>query len=333
MHTTAEANPHAPADEAALPKVDQALESLKGLRVYFDPIWGNNGDDLIRWGAERALQRHGLDLTRELSSAQAIVVNGGGSLIDIRGPSRVPQDNLKRYAQAHADKPLVVLPSSVLFEDTDFGSFFAGRETPAWVFARERISLEQMRRFEYPPAVQLGLDNDMAFQLQDAPVVERLKRSARSKHLLIVERADLERVSGEAIQAMPGPNWLKQAIPPALRMTAHRLRARLKPAQPTTEFAQQALALLKADGLAGDADPIIYGDISEPRVCSSERFLRLIADAKAVVSTRLHVGILAAMIGKPTIVVKGRYHKILGIHDYSMADWSHVRLWDPKADS
>jgi len=72
--------------------------------------------------------------------------------------------------------------------------------------------------------------------------------------------------------------------------------------------------------------PICAADISDPALCSFSYFSQLIAESAIVASTRLHVGILAAMLGKPTYVKSGAYHKIRGIHEYSMHGMSNVKL-------
>jgi exopolysaccharide biosynthesis predicted pyruvyltransferase EpsI len=71
-------------------------------------------------------------------------------------------------------------------------------------------------------------------------------------------------------------------------------------------------------------------DVSLNSLLSFEHFCVVISHASIVLTTRLHVGILAAMMEKPTIIVPGsvKYGKIQGIYDYSLHDYSNVQLVD-----
>ena len=72
--------------------------------------------------------------------------------------------------------------------------------------------------------------------------------------------------------------------------------------------------------------PRIFADVSDRTVTDFEGFCEQIATAAVVFSTRLHVGIYAAMLGKPTYVFEGPYHKIRAIYEHSMADMGHVKF-------
>ena len=70
--------------------------------------------------------------------------------------------------------------------------------------------------------------------------------------------------------------------------------------------------------------PILCRDVSDRSLGNFEDFCDRIAEAAVVFSTRLHVGIFAAMLGKPTYVFEGPYHKIKAIYEHSMANMDHV---------
>ncbi|MBW3609881.1 MAG: polysaccharide pyruvyl transferase family protein [Actinobacteria bacterium] len=93
-----------------------------------------------------------------------------------------------------------------------------------------------------------------------------------------------------------------------------------------TPLAKQLLdrALFEEPSLRGL--PVYAADISLPWLYSFDQFTKLVARAAAVVTTRLHVGILAALLGKPTWIKPGTFHKIRGIYEFSMAGMDHVRL-------
>ena len=89
---------------------------------------------------------------------------------------------------------------------------------------------------------------------------------------------------------------------------------------PQTTFQKSAFSLLEAS----PSETTICGDISSRSVVSFDTFCTLIRDARAVCTNRLHVGVLAAMLNKPTLLVEGSYHKTRGIYEYSLRYFPHV---------
>ena len=74
--------------------------------------------------------------------------------------------------------------------------------------------------------------------------------------------------------------------------------------------------------------PVVYNDVSNVTRNSFDDFVRIIAQAEAVVSTRLHVGILAAMLQKLTFLKDGPgdYRKLWSVYTQSLATTPHVQL-------
>lgn len=311
------------------------LAQFQGKRIFFEPLEGNNGDNLIGMGGLELLRRVGVKFVRSPHQAEAIVVNGGAGMTDIWGHGFKV---LKNYNQHYSSIPLIVLPSSFIFSKTDFPTLFRERTSPAFIYTRERYSLKILEDLNFPGDVRLGIDDDMAFYLKDAAYIQKLRAKTAQKHILIVERNDPESVTNNRQSQQttkPSSSWKRQ-IPPAIKMTIKRqLLWRMKrravgkniaEMDLQSPFTQEWQKQILEDYPNLQDLPVCAADISDPEICSFDRFGQLIAEAAVVVTTRLHVGILAAMLDKPTYLKSGSYHKIRGIFEYSLADKDNVWL-------
>lgn len=304
--------------------VTQVLGRFKGKRCFLEEGGGNNGDELIRRGSRLALQEAGIEFVPTLQEAEVIVYRGGGSMNDCYSPSGPIK--LKQFQLESPETPIVVLPQSYFFTHLDFPALFANRRSPVYLFARERFSMEVLSRLVFPPAVKIALDHDMALRLKDGDLIQSLRAQCRSKHVLVVERRDIEGTSGLYDRPLPAP-FLKHFFPPAFRIRAKRLYRHLRDLRGgSSEFAltlHEAATMYwpQIKGL-----PIISADISDEGTASFDTFCSRIAESAAVITNRLHVGILAAMLGKPTLLREGSYFKITGIYEYSLSDMPLVVL-------
>lgn len=315
-----------------LKPLDAELAQFRGKRIFFEPLEGNNGDELIEMGSHTLLRSIDAKLVGNPKQADAIVVNGGAGMTDIWSHGL---GTLKKYNSLYSDVPLIVLPSSFSFTKTDFSALFRDRKAPAFIYARERYSLKLLEDFTFPSDVRLGLDHDMAFQLKDTPYFKCLQTRESQKHILIVERDDAERVTNMTQPRSQSPNW-KRNIPWSVKRPINRhllwklnrrsIAKQLGELGLQTEFAQEWHQKVLIDYPELEGLPVFAADISSPALCSFDRFSQLVADAAVVVSTRLHVAILAAMLGKPTYIKSGSYHKIQGIFEHSLSERSNVRL-------
>lgn len=315
-----------------LKPLDAELTQFRGKRIFFEPLEGNNGDDLIKMGSHTLLKSIDAKLVHNPKQADAIVINGGGGMTDNWS---LGFKDIKKFSREYPETPLVILPSSFSFTKTDFASLFRDRKAPTFIYARERYSLKILEDLTFPSDVRLGLDHDMAFQLKDAPYFKCLQTRESQKHILIVERDDPERVTNTTQPRPESPNW-KRKIPWSVKRPINRhLLWKLKRRSIASQlgnlgleapFTQEWHQKVLIDHPEFESLPIFAADISIPALCSFDRFSQLVADAAVVVSTRLHVAILAAMLGKPVYVKSGPYHKIQGIFEYSLSERSNVRL-------
>lgn len=304
----------------------EELAMLRGRRVYFHRFPGNLGDQLIAMGAFAAMRRAGIRLVREAADAEAILITGGGAMNNFWG---VGLAALEQMSREQSETPLIVLPQTYLLDGVDLGRHLAGRRAPAVLFARERTSLAALEGAGLPGGVRIGLDHDMAMHLIGTAWIDRLKARARADHVLIVERTDLEATT-PAGGPVRGIDRLKRMVPTRVKRPIKRLLGRGDGPRPTA-YSDAALGLLLADLPSLRGLPVHREDISEPPG-SLRRFMDLIARAGAVYTNRLHVGIGAALLGKPTYMESGNYFKIRAVFEHSLAGWPNVRMVDAAED-
>jgi exopolysaccharide biosynthesis predicted pyruvyltransferase EpsI len=288
------------------------LDQLQGRSVYFDPLHGNHGDRLIALGAERLLQEADVQRVSGPSQAQVILLNGGGAMTE----GWFGLKRLAKYNRSFPHTPLVVWPSSFHFPDTDLASLFAHRRSPAWLWARDRVSLQLLQAVRFPPTVQLGLEHDLALSLRNEPFFESLSSQTARAEVLIVERDDWEGATGRTRPlALPGLELVPQKLRSAVR---RKLLGRQRQRQDSSPFAQTCLALVRErHAELGDLTPVV-GDVSLPEVCDFQEFLNRVAGATVIITTRLHVAILGFMLARTTYLVEGTYHKCRGVYEHSL---------------
>jgi exopolysaccharide biosynthesis predicted pyruvyltransferase EpsI len=287
---------------------------------------GNNGDDLIIRGAEELLPRMGIQLVDSPDQADVVAIRGSGSMLEryVSGAAC-----LSHYSQNYPDKPLCVLPSSYLFPTTDLAQLIGQRSAPVTLFCREAYSYQHLTaEQQLPDTCSVALDDDMAFHLADSPLVAALT-GREGRHLLMVERADAEHASRwrtrEGSAARPVGRSLRSLVPLPIKRMLYPAVNYLRSRHPS-QWRQYAEGLVQREfpDLAGM--PRVVQDISMRRVCDFDGFCQAVADASVVLTTRLHVGVMGALLNKPTVLFDGGYHKILGIYRQSMQNMPHVRV-------
>lgn len=311
--------------------VEQFLRQYEGKRAYRVPMqddngvdFGNNGDDLIQLGGERVLSKCGLIECDDPASADLHVMRGNGAMVRAYAKARRVLINAWN---GFPEKPLVMLPATFHYPDDDFFQGLADRSAPVTLFCRERYSFDHLLKdHKIPPSCSIGLGHDTAFELEsDKIVTGRLNRPG--KHVLIVERNDFEHPTKNKTfwnneESSPRPSIFRH-IPKSIKKPLYPLRSLLRRKRwtPFRDYCERVLAEQFPEFASY---PKMIADVSDRSVCDFDGFCDRIADAAVVFSTRLHVGIYAAMLGKPTYVFEGPYHKIRAIYEHSMQDSKHV---------
>lgn len=304
--------------------LDAVLEDLRGKTVFFEPAGGNHGDALIEMGSRKVLKERGILLTGDARQADAVVVNGSGGLgVELWNEGLT---GLRNLAQAFREQPFIVLPSSFYFEADHLAACFVSRTAPAWLFARDRRSLERLGSQTYPSDVQIGVADDMAFALRDSPFLAGLKQKSAARHILLVERFDREATTAPP-QPIDVPSPLRRYTPRSIKFLLKKMVHQRRVASST--FTPTTLDRLYAQAPEYVGLPLMNQDISSTVGFTFEQFLDAIAAAAVVITTRLHVGILAALLNKPTYLIASHsgYRKLESVYEYSMADMPHVHLW------
>ncbi|TWT69067.1 polysaccharide pyruvyl transferase family protein [Crateriforma conspicua] len=317
-------------------RLEAHLTGLKGKRVYFDPLRGNRGDELIVLGIRELLVRQEVTLCNSIDEADHVLIKGGGAFLDT-------YESLLNYIselfESCQNKPVTLMPTSFGLSRRSLEDIVGPRDLPVQVFVRERASLEILQARTKSPQFSYALEHDTAFYLLGSKFLSQQIRKRSPKHILVVERQDAESLdtTNMGVQKTQqghetAGSYLRVAassmVPDSIKVTGRRLR-NLKKIEDTnrqTPFAKLASDFLVSRHPEHSGTPVRFLDASDNTYSTFPQFVSIIRDASIVLTTRLHVGILSAMLGIPTYLVPGVYHKLSGIHSLSMNTWPHVTL-------
>lgn len=320
--------------ESTLP-VPQLLREAHLSTAYLIEMPGNHGDKLACIAAEHMLRTLNIRRVFNPDRADAILLLGQGLMTDIWKSGILA---VKSLLQHYPEKPLIVMPSSFHFTETNFASLFHGREQRCVLYARDTQSWKLLQHCSLPPAVEVYCDHDPAFYLEHTPLLCRLRRLAESSvrdEVLIVERRDREHhATAQAVQTnnvpiMPSPmRLMMKTYLWAPKQALHRFVRREPRNEELSPAYRAECEQVIAEHLPWASTlPWSIGDLSNSNQFGFREFCTRIACARAVLTSRLHVGILAAMLGKPTFLRAGRYGKLPGVYEMSMFDWPNVKLF------
>lgn len=297
------------------------LEKYSGADIFFDNLpFGNNGDLLIEMGSRHVHRKFGLRYVTEPRHADLLIVRGNGSFVE--GDDAVLKIVLG-YAADHPDIPLCVEPSSFLYHELQLNPLIRGRTAPLYLFARDEVSFRYLLR-QRGAAIEVGLDHDLALSLRDSSLIAKLRPMDVDK-ILVVERMDIEHPFRSKPHFKAALRAYRSIVPKRVRGIAKPLVNRLRSHAPS-RIRKEAAALLDARFPELTHLPRVFEDVSDRATHDFESFLGTIATSAVVVTSRLHPGILAAMLGKPTILLVGEYPKIRAIYDHSLRGFDDVFL-------
>lgn len=315
--------------------LDALLTSLRGLRVVIVPMtdrWGrtlgNHGDALMLRVFEQMLSMSSViklpfSMARD---ADVVLVPPNGALLEIYSFPRLLRDRLQGLEKV----PLVVFPSSALFELHDPSAIFEGRTAETHWFLREKYSYSHLsdrwgaslRR----SGVELILSHDVVVA-GSRYVPDLIGAPLRASHILVAGRSDREASPPSSWQSsVTQASWLRKwsgqafMVLPESRLRS-RLGRKLKSRQ-GDRAASGLLASLPTEELWRIDEwslPQVRFDVSAPQLATFDEYRRALRDSAAVVTDRLHVAIPAALLGKPVYLVDGGYHKLRGVYEHSLA--------------
>jgi exopolysaccharide biosynthesis predicted pyruvyltransferase EpsI len=307
----------------ACQSVRRFLAGFAGKRVFTPWIADDNGNELVVIAMRHLFGEAAITSVDSAEQADLIVIGSNGGML---GTATWIPKVFSDHWNGFPETPLCVLPSSYLFENRPFAERLQHRAAPVTLFARDRYSFEHMRDTQaLPPCCKLELDDDAAFALTGTPFIHQLAQIPR-EHILVVERTDIEH---HAIAFDSGRVRLRRKVGKLLGSRVKRLIYPLVTKGRTyskTTFRKQCDTILSEEFPEHVSEKRYVADIGNRNVCDVDKFCRAVAAAHVVFTTRMHVGILAAMIGRPTYLFKGPYHKIPGVYELSLASCEHVKL-------
>lgn len=317
------------------------LRDYRNSKIYYPGLVdehgievGNHGDRLIRLGENIIFSKLNLTLVDNAANADLIIIGGGGNMHEkYSTAARL----LRKLCRSWPDIPICLMPGAYYYPTTPFAHLatddanhsFAidvnDRQTPIIIFCREVYSYNHLlQEHELPSCCKIHLDHDMAFHLVDSDLVKEIA-SGTPRHVLIVERIDREHINigFNTMQINPVRRLANKVIPTGIKKPLYPL-LRLYRAHNNTPFRQQCESILARNFPDFMKLPKFVRDISVPNYGTFQSFCAAIQDAAVVFTTRAHVGILAAMAGKPTVLFEGPYHKIRGLYEYSLVNLPNV---------
>lgn len=311
-------------------RVRSYLEQFRGRPVHRVPLInakgklvGNNGDTLMWLGTDRVERELELDPVDDPERSELIIIGGSGGMLEkMETIPRLFAEVCARFPKT----PVCVLPSSYHYPTRPMSELIGRRQAETMLFCREPFSYQHLTEQQtLPGGCVVELDDDMAFELETEPAVSS-RKNLQQRTVLMVERTDVEHASVAMQPKKLGvraqisrklPDSVKRALYPVLN------RARAARSTPFRETCERLLHEHHPDLVPVKRD---IADVSNVNTCGFDEFCDRIAQAHVVFTTRLHVGIYSAMVGRPTFIFDGVYHKIRGIYDQSLKGRDGITL-------
>ena len=273
---------------------DDIASLLKGLggKIHYVPNTGNAGDSLIAEATYQFLEEHGIDysvgrLDERLSEKRIVVVGGGGNFNGQYG-------NVRNFLNANFDRfeRLVILPHTIRGEPELLGRM----DDRFTLICREFPSYEHCAAVASNANVYLSDDMALAWNVDKTlAYVRSLKAHDR------VDRAFLYRQAKHEFRL--------------LQYRACKKTGSLNAFRKDIESSGSALPPNNADL----SDIFATDNMTRRFAASAVSFLvRYLASVKEVHSDRLHVSIIAAMLGKTVFMHDNNYGKNSSVYENSL---------------
>ena len=279
------------------------LRGLAGKNCYVKHYIGNSGDELIFAGVSHLLRECGVNQTFDESRADFVLWPGGNPTM-----WKANIDGWREVLQEHGDKPFIIAPGT--FEGSAHGwvGVLNGAKTITNVFARDAKSFGVLTRQCGEGRFDRALSHDPALALLNSEWLRGQKESAEQRFTLIAMRDDHE-------ASLEGPSGLRGAIVAAMPA---RIRRKLE----WREGFRQRMRRVEAIAASlPKCERIRMHDVS---AANPSVFYDTIRQAKEVHTDRLHVMLMAAMLGKRVIAYATSYGKLESVYQRSLAGWADV---------
>ena len=248
---------------------------------------------------------------KEVDDKTVILFMGGGNFGDLWKRHQVFR---QRVLKEYPHNPIIQLPQSVFFSDMDFLkediSIFTQHKGSVTLCARDQKSYDFFAaNYQGAEAVLLP---DMVLSLD----IERYALPNQGKGCLFVKREDSEKNS---VCETIIPNEAVVSDWPTMK----------EPTSVMKVYCCCLSQLMKIDRFSGTHFTKIFADVCYKKYFKKyiiQSGLRFVNAYASVYTTRLHVGIVAALLGKDTVMFDNSYGKIKGVYDLWMNDWNNVKM-------
>lgn len=312
-----------PSSTGSTTRVRAFLEQYRGGKIFHPPLVdlqgklvGNNGDRLMVLGTDIVYRDLGIRRVDRGEDADLIVIGGNGGMLE--RAYHIPRI-FRQCSTGFPGVPMCVLPSTYYYPTKPFAEEIGERSAPLTLFCREAYSYQHLlEQHQLPSCCRVELDRDMAFELEGGDLVSRL-RAMPPRHVLFVERTDVEHDAATFTSRSGGMGTkLRKRLPEPLKKLLYPF-VKAARSRKITPFRERCELLLGERCPQHVQLPRVVGDMSNVNVCTFDEFCAHIGGSAAVFTTRLHVGILSVMLGRPTFIFEGPYHKIRGIYEHSLS--------------
>ena len=286
--------------------LEQLLTSLKGEDIVYIPNRGNAGDSFIAHATYQVLERIGLRYETGnqygVFPGRTVIFAGGGNLV-------APYHNGLTFLKSNLGlwKKLIILPHTI----RAYEGVLSQLESNAFVFCREQASYDFVKK--HAKSANTFIADDMAFacdfaittrQMKDRRLVDLFNRV-----LLVRNAKRLARSAHHRLRTAHAPNVLD-----AFR----------------TDLEKTTLELPKGNfdvsqGFSAD-DPLQLSSLH-----ATYWMMSFIGSFDIVRTNRLHVGIMAAMLGRELHLYDNSYGKVRDIYEYSLRERFPNVIWKGSA--
>jgi exopolysaccharide biosynthesis predicted pyruvyltransferase EpsI len=288
---------------------DPYLEFLRartGKIFYRLPYPGNAGDSLIQFATQMILEDMGIRTTLDPREAEVILSPGGN-------PGGWPDIGIDRWQalwQRYPNAEFVVGPSGLTTDRADWSNIVNIRGTSvSALFARDPESFETLRSGGLRADITIALSHDPALYLRSSQWLRDHRAAASEEYILASFRDDRE-ASDQCYSVFDIPRNL---LPRRVYNWHVKRKAGLVRERKVARAASKATA----------AVPLNTVDVSRHRM---ELFVEIIRAAREVHTDRLHVALLAAMLGKKVHAYQAARDKLERVYRHSLAEWADVEL-------
>jgi exopolysaccharide biosynthesis predicted pyruvyltransferase EpsI len=280
------------------------LSARKDKVFYLKPYAGNAGDSLIVLGTRALLSDLGIRESMDPGSADVLVMPGGN-------PAMWPNLHVSLWRdiwREFPEKEFVVGPSGFRGNNSDWSDPVRreGRSVTG-IFARDPQSYVELDRAALSSEITIGLSHDPALYLRQSSWIETHREAATEEYTLVSFRDDIEGSKGSTGTV----ELLRKVLPFRIYNQLSKIEA---------SFSKSRKIKL-ASRAAGNGSPIVIREASKQTL---DLFLETVRRSKEVHTDRLHVSLLAAMLGKKVFAYHAAHDKLLNVYNHSLKEWADV---------